>query len=56
MNGDVNMSIQKINSLISELEQKLLHTQGIINRYLIVQEIKSLNDQLESITEEYFIY
>jgi hypothetical protein len=50
------MTIQKINSLISELEAKLLHTEGIINRYLIVQEIKSLNEQIESLTEEYFIY
>jgi hypothetical protein len=50
------MSINQINSLISELENKLLHAQGIINRYLIVQEIKSLNEQIESLTEEYFIY
>jgi hypothetical protein len=49
------MTIQKINSLISELEAKLLNTEGTINRYLIVQEIKSLNDQLESITEYYYL-
>jgi hypothetical protein len=49
------MSIKQINSLISELEQRLTITEGTINRYLIVQEIKSLNDQLEAQTEYYYL-
>jgi hypothetical protein len=49
------MTIKIINSLILELEQRLSITQGTINRYLIVQEIKSLNDQLESQTEYYYL-
>jgi hypothetical protein len=49
------MSINQINLLIIELENKLLHTQGTINRYLIVQEIKSLNEQIEAQTEYYYL-
>ena len=49
------MTITRINSLINELEFKLLHAQGTINRYLIVQEIKSLNEQIEAQTEYYFL-
>lgn len=49
------MTIARINSLISELETMLMHTQGTINRYLIIQEIKSLNDDIEALTEEYYL-
>jgi hypothetical protein len=49
------MTITRINSLISELELRLMDTQGTINRYLIVQEIKSLNDDIEALTEEYYL-
>jgi hypothetical protein len=49
------MTISRINSLILELEAKLLHTEGTINRYLIVQEIKALNEQLEAQTEYYYL-
>jgi hypothetical protein len=49
------MTIERINTLISELELKLYHAQGTINRYLIVQEIKSLNEQIEAQTEYYYL-
>ena len=49
------MTIPQINSLILELEAKLLHAQGTINRFLIVQEIKSLNMELEAQTEYYYL-
>jgi hypothetical protein len=49
------MTIDRINTLILELENKLLYTQGTINRYLIVQEIKSLNNELEAQTEYYYL-